>query len=162
MSKGSGSVSYHWASVGQVLQQRMSANQVTASDLAKVGGLSPNTVKDILKGADAEHSKNRRQAPLIVAAVMLKLPWDYLTRVRDGVPVEVLDAEIATRAVEEEAIRSPMELAYRQRLRLDPQIGELKSAVNAAARIIQELTGSENLISHAASPGGQPGGPAAS
>lgn len=144
MSKGSGSVSYHWASVGQVLQQRMSANQVTASDLAKVGGLSPNTVKDILKGADAEHSKNRRQAPLIVAAVMLKLPWDYLTRVRDGVPVEVLDAEIATRAVEEEAIRSPMELAYRQRLRLDPQIGELKSAVNAAARIIQELTGSEN------------------
>jgi hypothetical protein len=144
VSKGSGSVSYHWATVGQVLQQHMSDNQVTASDLAKVGGLSPNTVKDILKGENAEHSKNRRQAPLIVAAVMLKLPWDYLTRVRDGVPVEVLDAEIATHAAEEEAIRSPIELAYRQRLQLDPQIGELKSVVNAAARIIQELTGGEN------------------
>jgi transcriptional regulator with XRE-family HTH domain len=141
VSKGSGSVSYHWATVGQVLQQRMSEREVTPSDLAKVGGLSPNTVKDILKGANAEHPKNSRQAPLIVAAVVLELPWDYLTRVRDGVPVEVLDAEIATQAAVEEAFRSPIELAYRRRLQMDPQIAELKSAVNTMARIIQELTG---------------------
>jgi predicted transcriptional regulator len=141
VSKESGSVSYHWATVGQVLGQRMSERRMTAPNLAKLGGLSLNTVKDILKGANAEHPKNSRQAPLIVAAVMLELPWNYFTRVRDGVPVAELEAEIATRAAEVEAIRSPIELAYRRRLQMDPQIGELKSAVNTAARIIQELTG---------------------
>jgi transcriptional regulator with XRE-family HTH domain len=122
----------------------MSVREVTATDLAKVGGLSPNTVKDILKGENAEHPKNRRQAPLIVAAVMLELPWNYLTRVRDGVSVEVLDAEIAARHAAEEAIRSPLEAAYRQRLQLDPRIGVLKSTLNEAARIIRELTEPEN------------------